>query len=123
MHMLHDSKLSAIDLNLLVVLRALLTQRHVTRAAHEVGLSQSATSHALARLRELYGDPLLVRSGRALVLTPRAARLLPALERGLSELESAVLAEPDFDPSLARRSFSIGMSDYLQVLIMGPLLR
>src|SRR6185295_16428455 len=70
MHMLHDRNLSAIDLNLLVILRALLNERHVTRAAQRIGLSQSATSHALARLRELLGDPLLVRSGRALTLTP-----------------------------------------------------
>jgi hypothetical protein len=68
--------------NLLVVLRALLSERHVTRAAARVGLSQSATSHALARLRELYADPLLVRSGKRLELTPRAADLLPELERG-----------------------------------------
>src|SRR5687768_10944939 len=83
MHMVHDKSLSAIDLNLLVVLRALLSERHVTRAAALVGLSQSATSHALARLRELYGDELLVRKGRGLVLTPRALALLPELERGL----------------------------------------
>src|SRR6187551_2551345 len=106
MHMAHERTLAAIDLNLLVVLRALLRERHVTRAAARVGLSQSATSHALARLRELYADPLLVRQGRALGLTPRAARLLPALERGLGDLESAVAGEPEFEPSTARRTFS-----------------
>jgi DNA-binding transcriptional LysR family regulator len=121
--MLHDRNLSAIDLNLLVILRALLNERHVTRAAQRIGLSQSATSHALARLRELLGDPLLVRSGRALTLTPRAASLLPALERGLGDLASAIAGEPEFDPSTARRTFAIGTSDYLQALIMGPLLR
>lgn len=120
---MHDRVLSGIDLNLLVVLRALLTERHVTRAAARVGLSQSATSHALARLRELYADPLLVRSGRTLALTPRAARLLPALERGLGELEGAVAGEPEFDPATARRMFTLGISDYLQALVMGPLLR
>ena len=72
MHSMHDRVLSAVDLNLLVVLRALLQERHVTRAAARVGLSQSATSHALARLRAIYSDPLLVRRGRALALTPRA---------------------------------------------------
>ena len=123
MHMVHDGALAAIDLNLLVVLRALLSERHVTRAAARVGLSQSATSHALARLREVYADPLLVRSGRTLTLTPRAVRLLPALERGLSDLESAVAGEPEFDPSSARRTFTVATSDYLQALIMGPLLR
>jgi DNA-binding transcriptional LysR family regulator len=123
MHMTHERALAAIDLNLLLVLRALLRERHVTRAAARVGLSQSATSHALSRLRELYADPLLVRSGRILTLTPRAARLLPALERGFGDLESAVSDEPEFEPSTTRRTFTIGMSDYLQALIMGPLLR
>lgn len=123
MHVMHDRTLAAIDLNLLVVLRALLTERHVTRAAARVGLSQSATSHALSRLRELYGDPLLVRSGRTLSLTPRAERLLPSLARGLGELESAVAPEPEFEPSTARRTFTLNISDYLQALIIGPLLR
>ena len=123
MHTAHDQTLAGVDLNLLLVLRALLRERHVTRAAARVGLSQSATSHALSRLREMYSDPLLVRSGRTLSLTPRAARLLPALERGFGDLESAVSDEPEFQPSVTRRTFSIGMSDYLQALIMGPLLR
>lgn len=123
MHSMHDRALSGIDLNLLVVLRALLEERHVTRAAARVGLSQSATSHALSRLRELLADPLLVRHGRGLALTPRAERLLPALGRGLGELASAVGGEPEFDPSTARRTFVLGTSDYLQALIMGPLLR
>jgi DNA-binding transcriptional LysR family regulator len=123
MHMVHDRTLSSIDLNQLVVLRALLHERHVTRAATRVGLSQSATSHALSRLRELFGDPLLVRRGRTLELTPRASRLLPLLQRGLSDLHSAVTAEPSFDPTTAQRTFTIGMADYIQALLMGPLLR
>lgn len=122
MHMLHNS-LSAVDLNLLVVLRALLTERHVTRAAARVGLSQSATSHALSRLRELYEDPLLVRRGRVLELTPRAIALLPALDRGLSDLQTAIAPEPKFDPKTARRTFTIGLADYAQAVMMGPLLR
>jgi DNA-binding transcriptional LysR family regulator len=123
MHMLHDRTLAAIDLNLLLVLRALLGERHVTRAAARVGLSQSATSHALSRLRELYGDPLLVRRGRSLALTPRAERLLPTLERGLADLQAAVEPEPVFDPQSARRSFAVGMADYGHAVVMGPLLR
>ena len=123
MHMVHDSMLSSIDLNLLVILRALLQERHVTRAARRVGLSQSAASHALARLRELCGDPLLVRRGRVLELTPRAERLLPSLERGLSDLQSVVSAEPEFDPKTARRLFRIGMADYGQAVLLRPLLR
>lgn len=123
MHAMHDRSLAGTDLNLLVVLRALLRERQVTRAAARVGLSQSATSHALSRLRELYGDPLLVRRGSALELTPRAEGLLPALERGLGELQSALAAEPVFEPKTARRTFTIGTADYAQAVMMGPLLR
>src|SRR5690348_10719963 len=122
MHMVHNEALAGIDLNLLVVLRALLGERHVTRAARRVGLSQSATSHALARLRELYGDPLLVRRGKELVLTPRALRLLPTLERGLSDLKAVVDAEPAFDPRSSRHRFAIGMADYGQAVTLAPLL-
>jgi len=124
MHTMHvaDGLLAGVDLNLLLVLRALLSERHVTRAASRIGLSQSATSHALSRLRELYGDALLVRSGRGLVLTPRAERLLPSLERGLSDLRSALDDEPAFEPSTARRRFSLGMADYGQAFLLGSLL-
>ena len=122
MYMLHHSKLSALDLNLLVVLQALLEERHVTRAADRVGLSQSATSHALSRLRELYKDPLLVRSGRRLDPTPRAVELLPQLSRGLGELGATLSGARAFEPSTAQRSFSVGMADYAQALLVPPLL-
>lgn len=115
---MHVPSLSAIDLNLLVVLRALLTERHVTRAASQLGLSQSATSHALARLRELYGDPLLVRSGRSLEPTPRAVELLPSLLRGLSELEGGVQGSAPFEPSKAHRALRIGAADYVQAVLV-----
>jgi DNA-binding transcriptional LysR family regulator len=120
---MHDSILRGIDLNLLVVLRALLAERHVTRAAHRVGLSQSAVSHALARLREVYADPLLVRRGRALELTPRAMLLAPELEQGLSQLEGTLARNREsFDPRRARRRFTIGAADYFQSTI-GPVLK
>lgn len=122
MHAMHSQNLRNLDLNLLLVLQALLEERHVTRAAARLGLSQSATSHALARLRELYGDPLLVRSGRKLSLSPRATRLLPQLSRGLDELSAAVADEPAFDPSTARRGFKLGTSDYAQVVFLPRLL-
>jgi DNA-binding transcriptional LysR family regulator len=122
MHMVHPP-LAALDLNLMVVLQAVLAERNVTRAARRVGLSQSAASHALARLRQLLGDPLLVRSGRRLDLTPRALALLPPLERGLAELASAVSGEPPFDARSARRSFTVAMADYGQAVLLAPVLR
>jgi DNA-binding transcriptional LysR family regulator len=122
MHAMHTRQLRNIDLNLLLVLHALLTERHVSRAATRLGLSQSATSHALARLRELYGDPLLVRSGRALTLSPRALQLLPLLARGLGELSNAISEEPAFEPHSSRQTYNIGASDYAQVVVLQPLL-
>jgi DNA-binding transcriptional LysR family regulator len=121
MHMVHDVKLSAIDLNLLVVLRALLSERHVTRAARQLGLSQSATSHALSRLRELYSDPLLVRSGRVLEPTPRALALLPMLERGLQELQGSLRGEQPFEPLRAKLALRLGAADYGQAVLFAPL--
>jgi DNA-binding transcriptional LysR family regulator len=122
MHSMHDVKLSSVDLNLLVVLEALLSERHVTRAATRVGLSQSATSHAFARLRELYRDPLLVRSAGSFSLTPRAVALLPAVSRSLSELRATISGEPAFAPRSAQRVFTLGTVDYGQAVLLPRLL-
>src|ERR1700733_8863214 len=84
---MHDMHLSAVDLNLAPVLHALLAERSVSRAAKRLGLSQSATSHALARLRDLLGDPPLVRSKDGLVPTPRALALQEPVERAIRSLE------------------------------------
>jgi DNA-binding transcriptional LysR family regulator len=123
MHTMHDRPLAGVDLNLLVLLRALLTERHVTRAAAQVGLSQSAASHALARLRTLYGDELLVRHGRSLAPTPRALAILPELERGLAQLGATISGQPAFDAATAQRVFTLGMADYGQAVLLGPLLK
>ena len=72
--------LQSFDLNLLLALDALLKERHVTRAAARIGLSQPAMSNALARLRDLLDDPLLVRTPRGMVPTPRAERLQQPLQ-------------------------------------------
>jgi DNA-binding transcriptional LysR family regulator len=119
---MHPS-LAAVDVNLLVALQALLSERNVTRAAARLALSPSATSHALGRLRELYADPLLVRSGRRMDLTPRALALLPQLERGLDDLAGTLKGEPAFTPATARRAFTIAMADYSQAISLGPLVR
>jgi DNA-binding transcriptional LysR family regulator len=122
MHRMHIKSLAAVDLNLMLALQVLLSERNVTRAAARLSLSQSATSHALARLRELFRDPLLVRSGRRLDLTPRAVALLPQLERGLSDLQRTLTGEPAFDPRTAERTFTISMADYSQAVSLAPLL-
>ncbi|MBL9105329.1 MAG: LysR family transcriptional regulator [Myxococcales bacterium] len=120
---MHDEpNLAAMDLNLLVTLEALLGERHVTRAAARLGLSQSATSHALARLRRLLGDPLLVRDGQLLVPTTRAAALAPRLAEALASLRSVLAPPAAFDPATARRRFTLGMADYAQFVLLPPLL-
>jgi DNA-binding transcriptional LysR family regulator len=116
MHGVHD--LASIDLNLVVALDALLADRHVTRAATRLGLTQSAASHALARLRELLGDPLLVRGPRgAMVPTPLADRIQPQLRRILDDL-STTLRGAEFDPATAHHTFHIGASDYVELVLL-----
>ncbi len=98
------------DITLLPVLRALLTERSVTRAGEVVGLSQPATSAALARLRRRFGDELLVRVGREYELTPFAATLVERLEKATEALDR--LFGDEFDPGTTTRAFSLVASDY-----------
>ncbi|MFO0588149.1 MAG: LysR family transcriptional regulator [Polyangiaceae bacterium] len=102
---------TALDLNLLHALDVLLAERNVTRAASRLGLTQSSASHALGRLREALGDPLLVRSGRALVATPRAEALREPLSRALAELRRVVRHEGGFDPATSTRTFTLACPD------------
>lgn len=105
------NSLSGIDLNLLVVLDALLEERHVTRAALRINKTQPAVSHALARLRALFDDPLLVRSGGRLEPTARALELAAPLRDALSVI-GALVDEEAFDPMTAEREVRLSMSDY-----------
>jgi DNA-binding transcriptional LysR family regulator len=120
---MHETNLTAIDLNLLVALDVLLATRSTTLAGKQLSLSQPATSHALARLRELLGDPLLVRSGKLLLPTPFAERLKPRLRAALAALSDALQEPAGFEPSQARRVFRIGTSDYVASVLVPPLAR
>ena len=120
MHAMND--LRRVDLNLLVILDALLSEQHVTRAAERLHLSQPAVSHALGRLRDLLGDPLLVRQGGGLVATARALELAAPLADALVQVQS-VLAPNRFDPASARRTFRLAMSDYGAALLLPGLVR
>ncbi|WP_185037066.1 LysR substrate-binding domain-containing protein [Pseudomonas fluorescens] len=120
MHQMND--LRRIDLNLLVILDALLSEQHVTRAAERLHLSQPAVSHALARLRDLLGDPLLVRAGSGLAPTARALELVAPLAEALAQVQS-LLAPNTFDPASARRTFRVAMSDYGAAIILPALIR
>ncbi|WP_437818889.1 LysR family transcriptional regulator [Sorangium sp. So ce1078] len=113
--------LQNIDLNLLMALHVLLETVNVTRAAEQLGVSQSAMSHTLRRLRELFGDPLLVRSRGGMVLTPRAEELRGPLLHGLQELDGVVRGNKRFDPRSSRAEFSIAATDFLQLLFVPQL--
>jgi DNA-binding transcriptional LysR family regulator len=115
---MYAMQLSAVDANLLVVLHALLDERSVTRAARRVGLSPSATSHALARLRDLLGDQLLVRAGRRLVPTPRGETLLEPLGRAITEMEGVLRVPASFDPKALRRAFHLATTDHVQFVLL-----
>jgi len=116
------ANLASLDLNLLRVLDALLRERHLTRAAKGLGLSQPAASHALSRLREHLGDPLFVRSSAGLVPTPRAAALAPTLHGAMLALSECVTGEPAFDPRTARNTFRISTADYGSFVMVPSLL-
>ena len=113
--------LNSLDLNLLVALDALLREASVSRAAMRIGLSQPAASHALARLRDLIGDPLLVRSGARMELTPRAQAMRAPLAQALDQVRGLFIPD-DFDAGSSERQFRLMMPDLAVELLMPPLM-
>ena len=107
-------KVNRIDLNLLVYLDALLRERNVTQAANQLNLSQPAMSNGLRRLRELFNDPLLVRTSEGMTPTERALELEPLVREVLSKIDQAVQPRGDFDAASAQRVFRIMASDYAE---------
>ena len=120
---MHQTHLSAIDLNLLPLLDAVLSERHLTRAARRVGLSQPAASRALGRLRAILGDPLLVRSGSTSLLTPRAESLREPVRLALDAITQALLRPAPFEPAREKRTVRIAADDYAALVVLTPLLR
>ncbi|RYZ37672.1 MAG: LysR family transcriptional regulator [Myxococcaceae bacterium] len=104
--------LSAVDLNLFLVLHAVLKSGSATRAAKELHVTQSAVSNALARLRDVLGDPLVVRSGRGLVPTPRCEALRPFLATAVGQLQAALDGSQAFDPETCTRAFTVAGADH-----------
>ena len=118
---MQEMQLFAVDMNLLVVMGALLETRSVKGAAARLGLSPSATSHALARLRDLLDDPVLVRAGRRMVPSARAERLRPQLERILTDVVQLLGSAEVVSPATLRRSFRLATTDYIDALLVQPL--
>src|SRR5258708_22942178 len=96
-------QLRGVDTNLIIALRALLLHQNVTRAAKEVGLSQSSMSHALSRLRAHFDDPILMPAGRGLVLTDRGKTLIEPVTNAVAHPERVFAPAEPFNPSMTRR--------------------
>jgi LysR family transcriptional regulator, nod-box dependent transcriptional activator len=111
------------DLNLLVALDALLTERNVTRAGNRLNLSQSAMSGALARLRHYFHDELLVPVGRQMALTPVAEELVEPVRDILLRIRGTLGSKPQFEPLTATRHLSLAVSDYVAEILMADVLR
>jgi len=115
-------RLESFDLNLLVALDALLTERNVSRAAERLLVGQPAMSATLRRLRMVFDDPLLVRDGRRLKATPLAESLREPVAEILAQVESVLNARTTFDPLVDRRTFTIIASDYVALVLLRPLM-
>ena len=113
MRLLHN-----FDLNLLITFEALISECHVSRAAQKVFLSQSATSHALNRLREQLADPLLVRTEKGLQPTEKALAMLPQVRSALQLIERTIQPAASFDASSSDRTFHIACTDFFEAVVL-----
>lgn len=111
------------DLDLLRAFRALYEQRHVTKASSVLGISQSAMSHALGRLRESFDDPLFIRTARGMLPTPRADVLSEEVSRILADIESLLAKKKIVSPKELKRSYSIASADYGHIVLLPSLVR
>lgn len=110
--------ISKIDLNLLVYLDVLLREGSVTKAANQLSITQPAMSNGLKRLRDLFKDPLLVRTSDGMTPTKRALELQPTIRDVLSKLEASIQPETEFSPDTSKRTFRIMASDYAESTLL-----
>lgn len=116
-------RLRRLDLNLLIALEALLSLRSVTAAANRLFVTQPSMSGSLARLREHFGDPLLIPAGRKLELTPLAEMLLEPVRETLEKIEHTISLRPQFDPGTAKRHFRICASESTVLTLLAEVMR
>ena len=112
---------ATLDLNLLRVFDAMMEERSTTRAGDRLGVTQSAVSHSVARLRDLFGDELFIRTPFGMEPTPRARSLAPRLRAGLLQLHAA-LAEEVFDPATSTRRFTLLANAYACAVLLPAVL-
>ncbi|HMW24101.1 MAG TPA: LysR family transcriptional regulator [Burkholderiaceae bacterium] len=111
-----------LDLNLLRVLRSVYATRHVSRAGDELGMTQSAVSNALRRLRQRLGDELFIRSAQGMLPTARVEALIGGVNSGLAQIDAALAAPPAFDPARSTRSLRLLGNDLAQMVFLPRLL-
>lgn len=114
--------LARLDANLLVAFDAILAERKLGPAGERIGMSQVAMSGALARLRRLLDDPIVIRSGKLVSLSPKAEEMRPYVRDALTEIRRTLGALGSFDPATSGRDFSIVASDYALSILASPLL-
>lgn len=120
--MAHE-KLRDLDLNLLIVLEALLRSQNVSRAADELDMSQSSVSHALKRLRTQFNDPLFIRSREGMVPTPKAVEISDYIFEIMRLTRNTMLPSPAFDPETSDRALTLALGDVGDMLILPSLVR
>ncbi|MGF1521449.1 MAG: LysR family transcriptional regulator [Leptolyngbyaceae cyanobacterium] len=117
------TNLRTLDLNLLLALDVLIEEANVTKAAEKLNMSQSAMSYSLKRLRSLLDDPILIRTSRAMEVTPYAREISITIRQVLTDIQNTLLEKVPFDPSTAQGEFRIATSDYVEASFGGELLR
>ncbi|MBQ4837447.1 LysR family transcriptional regulator [Pseudoalteromonas luteoviolacea] len=116
------ANISDIELNQLRLLQIIFETKNLTRAGERAGLTQSAVSHTLKKLRHSFNDSLVIRQGNQLVMTPRAETLKPQLNRWLNDFEKNILFQEQFEPKTSTRTFFIATSDLVEQALSAPLI-
>ncbi|WP_179129720.1 LysR family transcriptional regulator [Corynebacterium pacaense] len=123
MWIINIANLRGLDLNLLVVFHVLMQEKHVTRAAARLHLSQGAVSAALGRLRSVFNDPLFQRTRAGMSPTPKALALAPKIAQALVMLDDFIYPSTEFDPATTTRNFHVAMSDDVETVLAPSILR
>ncbi|MBT4160782.1 MAG: LysR family transcriptional regulator [Gammaproteobacteria bacterium] len=116
-------KLSDIDLNLFVVFDAIYTEGNLTRAGEIIGITQPAVSNSLSRLRNLFDDPLFVRTAEGMVPTPVAQNIIGSVRQALGLIRSSVQESESFDPAVSDKRFRVSMTDLSQAILLPRLFK
>lgn len=120
---MNRNELRKADINLMVVFEALMQERNLTRAAEKLFIAQPTVSAALARLRAMFNDPLLIRVGNRMEPSARAEEVIKYLTPALDAMSIALSLSHDFDPATSNMTFRIGLSDDVESGLLPPLLR